>query len=116
MSVFGSELFQYITTLVPYWRVSDDAWRLGNDDSYLTGIEVLRNYGGSAMVIPWDENRRKELSELGAGKRVNLSRLIVVVDDRVEDWRTIEDIMAPIAVLPWSRRDELAVSIIKDSP
>lgn len=34
VSTFGQELFKYITTVVPYWRVCDEAWPLAGD--YLT--------------------------------------------------------------------------------
>ena len=43
-------------------------------------------------------------------------RIVVVVDDReVEDLEAISAVLAPIAVLPWSRRAELARFIIKDT-
>lgn len=102
--------------MVPYWRVSDDAWNLG-EDSYLTGIGVLRNYGGDVIVIPWEEDRHQELLRLlRADSGVDLQRVTVVIDDRTEAWQVIAEELAPITVLPWSRRDELIQRILKDKP
>ena len=47
---FGSLVFEHLKTLVPFWRVCDEAWLLGND--YLVGIGVERNYGGQLLVVP----------------------------------------------------------------
>ncbi len=117
MSDFGRELFEYMTSLVPFWRVSDDAWNLGGD-AFLAGIEVLRNYGGEVMVIPWDEERREELIGLRhLATRIDLQRVVVVVDDRTAAaWQEIEKDLAPIVVLPWSRRIDLTATLVKDIP
>lgn len=40
---------------VPRWRLSDEAWNLG-DNKYLTGIGVQRNNGGQLMVVLWPED------------------------------------------------------------
>jgi hypothetical protein len=114
---FGKELFQHIAAIVPYWRVSDGAWNIGGNE-YLAGIEVLRNYSGSVMVIPWEDERRQELVELrGPGSSVDLQRVLVVVDDRtVASWQAIETELAPIRVLPWSHRDKLVATVVKDAP
>jgi len=37
--------------LVPYWRICDKAWHIG-ENIYLAGIGVERNYGGQLLVIP----------------------------------------------------------------
>ena len=116
MAGFGTEVFQYLTTLVPSWRVCDEAWYVA-DDCYLAGIGVLRNHGGQVLLIPWEECRRKELLGLRDGRHIQLDRVVVVVDDRSESrWATIRDDLAPMAVVPWSRRGELALTIIKDQP
>ncbi len=114
VSTFGQELFRYITTVIPYWRVCDEGWPLAND--YLTGIGVLRNYGGQVMVLPWNEDARSQLTRFRELLEPLLKRIVVVVDDREpEDLQAISAVLAPIAVLPWSRRAELASFIIKDT-
>lgn len=112
---FGSELFEYITTVVPHWRVCDEAWAIASD--HLTGIGVLRNYGGQVMVMPWDEHTHRQLVGFRGLLGPLLKRIVVVVDDReAEDSEVVPAILAPIAVLPWSRRSELAAFVIKDAP
>lgn len=114
MSTFGQELFKYIATVVPYWRVCDEGWPLADD--YLTGIGVLRNYGGQVMVLPWNEDARQQLARFRELLGSLSKRIVVVVDDReVDDLEAILAILSPIAVLPWSRRTELARFIIKDA-
>jgi hypothetical protein len=111
---FGSELFEYITTIVPYWRVCDEGWPIGSD--HLTGIGVLRNYGDQAMVMTWDQDTRGQLSRLRDQLEPFLKRIVVVVDDReTEDIAPVSAVIAPIAVIPWSRRGELAAFIVKDA-
>lgn len=115
MRTFSSELFEYITTVVPYWRVCDEAWPLAND--HLTGIGVERNWGGQVMVMPWDQDTRRQLVPLGDRPESVLKRIIVVVDDREpEDTEAIAALLTPIAVLRWSRRSELAAFLIKNAP
>jgi hypothetical protein len=112
---FGQELFKHITTVVPYWRVCDEAWLLGGD--HLTGIGVLRNYGGQVMVLPWSEDARAQLARFRELLEPVLTRVVVVVDDREsEDLDEISAMLTPIAVLPWSRRTELARFIVNDIP
>ena len=114
MSTFGQELFTHITTVVPYWRVCDEAWLLGDD--HLTGIGVLRNYAGQVMVLPWCDDTRQQLARFRELLEPLLKRIVVVVDDRQpEDLEAISAMLTPIAVLPWSRRTELARFIIKDT-
>ena len=112
MPTFGQELFKHITTVVPYWRVCDEAWLLGGD--HLTGIGVLRNYGGQVMVL----HGTKTLAQLARFRELLeplLTRIVVVVDDREsEDLEAISAMLSPIAVLPWSRRTELARFIVND--
>jgi hypothetical protein len=117
MAGFVSTLFQYINTVVPYWRVCDEAWPLGPlGDNQLIGIGVLRNYGGEVMVLPWNQDTRRQLACFRELLEPLLKRIIVVVDDRErEDLEAISAILAPITVLPWSRRAELASFIIKDT-
>ena len=111
---FGQELFEHITTVVPYWRVCDEAWALADD--HLTGIGVLRNYGGQVMVLPWSQNTRRQLARFREQLGPLSKRIIVVVDDREpEDMEAISTMLTPITVLPWSRRDELASFVVKDS-
>lgn len=106
---FGTELFHYLASILPYWRVSDDAWRL-TDDNYLAGIGVLRNKGGDALVIPWDANDERRLRDLLEHlQNAQSDRVIVVVDDRqIEDWVTVKNELAPVKVTPWSSRSDLA--------
>jgi hypothetical protein len=111
---FGKELFEHITTVVPYWRVCDEAWPLAGD--HLTGIGVLRNYGGQVMVLPWSVDTRRQLTRFRKLLDPLSKRIIVVVDDREpEDLETISAMLTPITVLPWSRRNELARFVIKDT-
>ncbi|HXO17918.1 MAG TPA: hypothetical protein VN909_07080 [Candidatus Dormibacteraeota bacterium] len=114
MSAFSQEVFTYITTVVPYWRVNDEAWSLESD--YLTGIGVERNYGGQVMVMPWGEDTGSQLARFHDRLAPLAKRIIVVVDDReVDDVNRVAAMVTPIAVLAWSRRAELASVIIKDS-
>jgi hypothetical protein len=80
VKTFGQELFEHITTVVPYWRVNDEAWLDG--DGYLTGIGVLRNYGGQAMILPWGDCAREQFTRLRKLPKPFLRRIAVVVDDR----------------------------------
>jgi hypothetical protein len=114
MRTFGSELFEYVTTVVPYWRVCDEAWPLAND--HLTGIGVERNSAGQVMVMGWNEDTRRQLASLGDLPESFLKRIVVVVDDREsQDAEAIVAMLAPIAVLLWSHRSELAAFIKKDA-
>ena len=106
---------KYITTLVPYWRVSDEAWPIGDD--HLVGIGVLRKYGGQVIVLPWDDNASSRLARLRGKLGPVFDKVVVVVDDRTPgDIGAIEALLEPIAVVPWSRRAELEKFIIKDTP
>jgi hypothetical protein len=62
MPSFDQDLYSYVETLVPYWRVCDEAWPLGED--HLVGIGVLRNHGGQVMVLPWDQETRDQLQRI----------------------------------------------------
>lgn len=101
MGTFRRELFEHITTVVPQWRVNDEAWLVGND--YLTGIRVLRNCGGQVMILPWDDRTREQLAHLREVLKPFLNRITVVVDDRstghMED---VSKMLDPIAVVSWS--------------
>lgn len=118
---FGQELFAYITTLVPYWRVCDEAWPLKYDErsglsEHLTGIGVLRNYEGDAMVIPWSETARQQLAYFGELLAPLSDRIVVVLDDRESDgYEAVSVLVAPIRVIRWSRRVELEHIVIRDS-
>jgi hypothetical protein len=113
---FGQELFAYITTLVPYWRVCDEAWALDEGDDHLTGIGVLRNYGGQVLIVPWDDSACGQLAHVHKRLKTFFDRIMVVVDDRKsEDLEAIRAICSPIVVLPWSRRAELAAFVVKDT-
>lgn len=115
VATFGQELFEYITTIVPRWRVCDEAWPLVG--GHLTGIGVLRNYGGQVMVLPWTENARRQLAHFHDLIAPLSERIVVVVDDRdLEDVESTSAMLSPITVLPWSRRTELAKFVIKDNP
>lgn len=108
------ELFEYIATIVPYWRVSDEAWPLKGE--YLTGKGVLRNDGGQVMVMVWNDDTRRQLARLREMLGDLSSRIVVIVDDEgVEDLDGIAATVRPIAVLPWSRKANLASFIIKDN-
>ncbi|MBV8530016.1 MAG: hypothetical protein JO104_01760 [Candidatus Eremiobacteraeota bacterium] len=95
--------------------MSDEAWSVGSD--HLTGIGVLRNYGGQVMVMPWCEDTRAQLTRLREVPGLLApARIIVVVDDReTEDLEDISAFVTPIPVLPWSRRAELASLVIEDN-
>jgi hypothetical protein len=113
---FGQDLFAYIATLVPHWRVGDEAWPIGGNDNHITGIGVERNYGGQVLVIAWDENVRRQLARFHKDLEPLFKRIVVVVDDRKSaDLDAIERTCTPITVLPWSRRVELAGTVIQDT-
>jgi hypothetical protein len=126
MAGFGREVWDYVSTLVPYWRLSDEAWSLDSawppePDSHLIGIGVLRNYGGDVIVIPWDENDGRQRSSIRKANELldpnRLRRVVVIVDDcSTIDLVNVAKKVAPIAVLPWSLRNELSQIVIKDEP
>jgi hypothetical protein len=76
---FGVSVFEYLKTLVPQWRLCDEAWLLGED--HLVGIGLERNYGGQLMVVPWPDGGLMQHPALpaiepalkAAGKRTELS-------------------------------------------
>lgn len=112
---FGSELFEYITNLIPYWRVSDEAWSVAS--GHLTGVGVERNLGGQVMVMAWNQDTSRKLASVGDLPESFLKRIVVVVDDRESaDTGAIAALLTPIAVLPWSRRSELATFVVKEAP
>jgi hypothetical protein len=114
MPTFVQEVFKYITSVVPNWRVSDEAWLLEGD--YLTGIGVERNYGGQVIVLPWDDDTRQQLVSVGRRLEPFLKRIAVVVDDRdTENVEAISKAIAPVLLIPWSHRAELASFVIKDT-
>ncbi len=117
MADFGMELFDYVRTLVPYWRVSDDAWLL-SDESHLCGLGVLRNYGGQVMVMEWDPDVHQQLTSLrDSDEKIDFNRVVVVVDDRaITHWEKIQTDLAPVNVTPWSKRETLAEILIRDQP
>src|ERR1700757_4634160 len=85
---FGQEVYEYIVTLVPYWRATTEAWLLSNE-RYLVGIGVLRNYGGDLMVVTLQSPEEKEADQLRlilSDKlrllQGSLDNIVVVYDDR----------------------------------
>jgi hypothetical protein len=115
MATFEQDLYNYVETLVPYWRVCDEAWPLGEDN--LVGIGVLRNYGGQVMVLPWNQNTSDQLRRLREQLEPFLKHIIVVVPDcESEELEAIDASVAPVEILLWSRRTDLANFVIKDSP
>ncbi|HEY2476922.1 MAG TPA: hypothetical protein VGI19_19225 [Candidatus Cybelea sp.] len=114
-STFGSELFAYLTTVVPSWRVCDEAWPIASD--HLTGIGVKRNYGGQVMVMPWGEETSRQLARFREMLGPLSKRIVVVADDRESgDTQPISVAVTPIAVILWSRPSELAAFVIKETP
>jgi hypothetical protein len=118
-ATLGHQLFDYLASIVPYWRVSDDAWSLC-DESHLVGIGVLRNYGGDVLVIPWSEDpelvRCLRLPRIGSAVP-DYDRRIVVVDDRSgAQWELVQKRLFPMPVVPWSERRRLADFVIRDAP
>jgi hypothetical protein len=118
-ATFGQNVFAFLTTIVPYWRMCDDAWLL-SDESHLRGIGVLRNYGGDVLIIPWSKDpellRCLQLPRMG-NALPDYDRRIVVVDDRSgERWDHVEKGIFPIAVIPWSDRSRLSEFVISDAP
>ncbi|HTJ24984.1 MAG TPA: hypothetical protein VMA36_02365 [Candidatus Limnocylindria bacterium] len=123
---FQQAVFAYITTLVPYWRVSDDAWPL-SDGSYLAGIGVLRNYGGDAMVVPLtalEDEALPELLKVLTGQVESViargsiaARLVIVLDDRFGDLRKqLPPEMECATIVSWSNREALAQYVGGDAP
>ena len=110
---FPRLVFEYLASIVPYWRVSDDAWPL-TDGSHLAGIGVLRNYGGGLLVVPCElddpgfaETARR--LQLAADSPV-ASRVIAMADDRSsEAWTTLREQLAASAsgLIRWTERDKL---------
>ena len=110
---YGSEVFQFICSLVPFWRVSDDVAMLSNDE-YLGGIGVLRK-NGDVLVVPIEPDRDLESIELlryFVDNDISAdhfgTRVIVLFDDTSE--AAIPEFVSEVitlTVIPWSRRDEL---------
>jgi hypothetical protein len=68
------------------------------------------------MVVPWCDDAESQLVRFREALAPLANRILVLVDDREPtDIERISAITAPISVLPWSRRDELALFIIKDA-
>ncbi|HEY1977380.1 MAG TPA: hypothetical protein VGG89_12575 [Candidatus Baltobacteraceae bacterium] len=116
---FGQEIFAFLTTLVPYWRVSDDAWLL-QDGSHLSGIAVLRNFGGDVLVVKWEPDdsdlERRLLLARSDETVLDPHRRVVVVDDRgAERSDRLPHRMGPLRVVRWSERQLLADIVAKDS-
>jgi hypothetical protein len=113
---FGRILFAYLTTLVPDWRVSDEAWSL-DDDSHLCGFGVQRNLGGELLVVPWSDTPdvTVPLAMMLTGEYVvDASSVVVVVDDREDEaWEIVARRLSPARVVPWSNRQKLAEFAIK---
>jgi hypothetical protein len=116
---FPRMLFSYVATLVPYWRVCDDAWSLA-DGSHLLGIVVQRNYGGETIVVIWDPTDPTLVNKLTHGIRDQIARdptrCVVVLDDR--NGELAEDVrqrIAPVDVVTWSERIRLGQYVIKDT-
>jgi hypothetical protein len=116
MPVPDRNLFQFITSIVPYWRVSDECWHL-SDEAVFCGIGVHRNYGGQVMVRAWSRELEHELANLGASLEPLLNRIvIIVIDDADADHLSaVESAFAPILVLQWSHRESLRNILVNDS-
>jgi hypothetical protein len=117
MGEFSKLVFDYLQTLVPYWRVCDEAWPVG--DEHLIGIGVERNYGGKVTIVPLpDEDLLPHPSwpdiEHGlkaSGRAVN--GVVVVLDDRNRDAYRAQ---TPFEEIPWSERERVKDYVAKDQP
>lgn len=119
---FGQEVCEYILTLVPYWRVSTEAWKL-SDDNYLVGIGVLRNYGGDLMVSTLrspDEDDAEQLRRIASGKLTlqcgAIGNILVVYDDLRNPRPDCFALGDTYPMLPWSSANELSRYVIRDTP
>lgn len=122
-ATFGQRVFDRLARIVPYWRVSDDAWAL-SDDSHLCGLGVLRNYGGALLVVPVDSGGDNAIAQLSALSQGNISfeygrigNVLVLINDGVYPLGMLQPSIRQFACLAWSAKDEsLAQHIIKDKP
>jgi hypothetical protein len=115
---FGALVFDYLKTVVPFWRLCDEAWALGED--HLVGIGVLRNYGGQLMVVlqsdGWSKphpawpNIEPALEAAGYSR----DRIVVVVDDRSGVPEVRQTMQFPQVL--WSERERLKDYLVKDEP
>ncbi|HEY8297307.1 MAG TPA: hypothetical protein VIG32_04715 [Candidatus Baltobacteraceae bacterium] len=117
---FGQEVCEYIMTLVPFWRVSTEAWKL-SDDNYLVGIGVLRNFGGDLMVATLgsaDEDDAEQLRLIASGKltlRCGSIDNIVVVYDHRNGLRAENFALGDLyPIVAWSSAAELQTYVIRD--
>jgi hypothetical protein len=111
---YGPEAFEFICSLVPFWRVSDDVARLSNDE-YLGGIGVLRK-NGDVLVVPIDRDRDSGRTDLlryfvdnDRSADYFGTRIVVLYNDTSET--TVPEFVGEVmtlTVIPWSRRGELA--------
>lgn len=114
---FGALVFEYLKTLVPDWRLCDEAWLLGND--HLVGIGVERNYGGQLMVIPWADGAEPHpqwpnIEPLLSAHGISTNRIVVVIDDRIDG--SGDHRLAVFTEVLWSEREHLKDYAVKDQP
>lgn len=117
---FWQMLLTYLNSLVPYWRVFNDAWPL-NGGSHLHGFGVLRNSGVDLLVVPWNADDPDLAASIVAPRKGSVALegdcRLVVVDDREN--QLTEDIahrVSPVKVVLWSQRESLRSCICKEEP
>lgn len=119
---FEQRVYDRIVRLVPYWRVSMDAWSL-SDNAHLAGIGVLRNYGGDLMVLAIDSSEDTRIGRLAAVLRGELAlrngrieNILVVFDDSVLRFEELPPALGQLNLLPWSSAMVLPRYVVKDNP
>ncbi len=117
-SSFGELVFEYLKTVVPHWRLCDEAWLLGDD--HLVGIGVERNYGGQMLIVPLSggdvvphQDWPDILPALEAAA-IALDRVVVVLDDRAERPQYYQS--TPFPKVLWSEREQLSTWVVRDTP
>jgi hypothetical protein len=69
------------------------------------------------MVLPWNQDTRYQLRRFREQLQPPCKRILVVVaDPESEELDAIKVLVAPIKVLPWSRRADLTSFVINDIP
>jgi hypothetical protein len=116
--LFGREVFKYVASLVPYWRVADEAWSIGT--AIVSGIGVERNFG-QILIVPICGKNDARIEMLCSCSVLPTfyprgNRIIIIWDDRTPHIASpVPDILKQVKAIPWSRRSEISPIVDLDS-
>ncbi len=116
---FSRQVFEFLKTVVPFWRISDEA-RLLSDGTYLVGIGVERNYGGQILVLPISQGDPIErvqpvvLPYTLNGRLDTGPCLVVLENSNGRYYEELSALVRPVKVLLWSERHELQKYVLQN--